>query len=128
MKYILLFLCLVFFSVNVNAQPSGCGKFRDGTFRLVDPVSGTSIIKRKGSRQTETISSKKGRSTFIVKWIDDCTYTLTPTRRTRRKFGDLPEDSYLVVKIIEVNESSYVQTCKFNFLDMELTNEMVLIK
>jgi hypothetical protein len=126
MKYLLFTVFLGLFSA-AGAQVRGCGKFKDGKYKLTSEHSGTSIIERKGSRQTERIVGKKGKSTFIVKWTDECTYTLTPTRWTRRKFREFPKDSYLIVKIIEVKENSYVQKCKFNFLDFELTDEMVRI-
>jgi len=121
----LLFHLLVI-SPNLFGQSKDCSKFKNGTFKLVDSKLENYIIVRKGKHQTESYADKKMK--FIVKWIDDCTYTLTPTKKTMRKNPNLPKDGVLTVTIIEVKEISYIQTSTSNFSTEALTKEMIKIK
>src|SRR5688572_2359714 len=80
-----------------------CEKFRNGTFRIpADSLSPESILFRNGDVQTETMDKVEGYSEFIVKWYDNCTYTLTPTEKTFIRHPGLPKNAVLTIQIIEI--------------------------
>jgi len=109
-------------------QKLDCNKFKNGSFKIVDSETGTSFIKRNGERQSEITEGKKDSTNFIVKWIDDCTYTLTPTEDTRKKYQSLPSNATLTVRIIETKDNSYTQISTSNFSDIRATNEVIKIQ
>jgi hypothetical protein len=106
--YTFLLLC------SCKSDPSECQKFKDGTFKMVDDVIGTSIIERNGSRQIEYGVENKLKIEFVVNWISDCTYTLKFVQILEDPNNiEFPEDIMssviLTTKIIEVKEHSYIQ-------------------
>jgi hypothetical protein len=112
--------------INFYGQTMNCSKFRDGIFMYADKKMGNYTIKRDGKYQIEIYQNKKYK--FIVNWVDDCTYTLTPTKKTYKENPRFTEIGVLTVQIIEVRENSYVQTSKSQFLDRKLTDEIIKIR
>jgi len=106
-----------------------CSKFRNGKFKTKarDGFPETTI-ERKDHIQIEKVKGQKGHSEMIVRWIDECTYTLTPTAETLAKQPSIPKNAILTVTIIKVKEKSYIQTTTSNFIDIELTSEIIQIK
>src|SRR5690349_12347258 len=78
------FSCLLFVVLYAYAKNPDCKKFRDGKFKIVDGEA-TIYIVREGKRQAEIMEGEEDSSFFVVKWIDDCTYTLVPTKETWKK-------------------------------------------
>jgi hypothetical protein len=109
-------------------KPADCARFKDGTFRLTDKVVGTSYVIRNGDMQLEVVEGRTDTSSFYVRWLDECTYVLTPTQSTFDKYGFLPANAQLTVTIINTKANAYVQTSVSNFADMKITNEMVRIE
>jgi len=95
---------------------------------LKDSIASESILTRNGNLQTETMKGKEGSLEFIVNWTDDCTYTLTPTKKTFQIYGNLPKNAMLTVKIMETNENSYIQKSTSNFADLEYVAEIIKIE
>lgn len=126
-----IFTLIFFFtlSTSVFGQTMDCKKFKEGTFKTLpqDDAPETTIV-RKGNIQKEKTKGKKGTSELIVKWIDDCTYTLTPTEKTLKKSPGLPENMVLTVTITEVREHSYMQTTTCNVFDFKVSFEIFKIK
>lgn len=126
-----LFSLLFFISVSICAlgQTMDCKKFRDGTFKTL-PQEGIpeTTITRKGSKQIEKVEGRKGHSETVVEWIDDCTYTLTPTKETLKNRPGMPENAVFTIKIVEVKENSYVQITSCNFADFKATIEIFKVK
>ncbi len=106
-------------------QTPDCSKFKNGTFLLVGYDEKNYRIVRNGKHQTE--SFKDLTFEFTVKWIDDCTYTVTPTKETIEQNPDFPKDGFITVKITEVKENSYIQSSTSNFSEEVLKSEMVKI-
>ncbi len=105
-----------------------CRQFRDGTFRMpADSIMPETIITRKGAKQTE-IADKKTPIESVVKWIDDCTYTLTPTPQTIALIHGLPKGCFLTVKIIDIKGDMLVQESKWNFYREVFTTKVYKIK
>jgi hypothetical protein len=104
-----LLLFVTFKSVGQNLD---CKKFREGKFKIVDLMAGTTIVERKGSKQTEYAVNSRMRLEFKVKWIDDCTYTLKLKKITENpdnvQWSRKVKKTKVIVKIVETKENSYV--------------------
>ncbi|HLC82881.1 MAG TPA: hypothetical protein VJI69_03555 [Bacteroidia bacterium] len=126
-----LFTLIFFFTLStcMFGQAMDCKKFKEGTFKTLpqDDAPETTIV-RKGEIQKEKTKGTRGTSELIVKWIDDCTYTLTPTEKTLKKSPGLPKNMVLTVTITDVKEHSYMQTTTCNVFDFKLTFEIFKIK
>ncbi|MES2779756.1 MAG: hypothetical protein V4651_07625 [Bacteroidota bacterium] len=109
-------------------QPSGCTLFKNGVFKLMDKEAGTSYIIRNGDTQMEIAEGKTDTSVLAVNWINDCTYTLTPSKKILDEYPSLPKNAQMKITIIQTTDSSYVQTSTSNFSDMVITNEVIRMK
>jgi hypothetical protein len=126
MKFFIAVVVCLSFIATAHAQVKDCSKFKTGTFKMITE-EGTFILKRTDSLQVESKIGEKIEMEFLVKWVDSCTYTLFPTKKTFKKFPDLPKDGLLTVTIIETKPKSYVQTTTSNFADFKFTYEITLI-
>jgi hypothetical protein len=123
-----LLLGLIILSLYSYGQQPDCKKFRNGIFKMADKEMPTLIIQRKGNKQIEIKEGKKDGPEYTVKWLDDCTYTLKPTKKTLKLYyPSLPNSATLTVRIIEVKANSYIQKSTSNFSDLEMTSEVVKI-
>ncbi|OSZ78452.1 hypothetical protein CAP35_09425 [Chitinophagaceae bacterium IBVUCB1] len=128
LQYIVCIGFILTYTQHANGQSKNCTQFKNGLFKLIDPEAGVSYFKRNGRKQIEWTHTKTDSSVLIVKWIDDCTYTLTPTKETLKKAPAFPSNAMLTVHIIEVRDSSYLQVTTCNFNEMKITNEVICIK
>lgn len=128
-KYIIAFLIGLISSVSF-AQSTDCTIYKNGKFRLTDPHSKkVSIITRDGDKQTEKMEDAAEVYEFNVKWLDDCTYTITPTAATSARSKEITDIGTMTVRIVKVKDSSYTQTIKItNYPNYKRTDEMVVIK
>jgi len=110
MKTILTF---ILFSISCHfgySQAKDCGKFKNGTFKLTDPATKkVCIITRDGNTQTEKMEESDEVYDFDVVWLDDCTFTLTPTPASAAKNKDVLKVGTMTVKITQTKEGSYIQ-------------------
>jgi hypothetical protein len=91
-------------------QSDGCAQYKEGTFKVTDPASKkTSIITRAGNIQTEKMEDADEVYDFDLVWVDDCTYTITPTAATAARNKDLQKTGTVMVKITKVKGKSYIQ-------------------
>ncbi len=110
-----------------SLENKNCQKLIHGKFKiLADSYGNETIIERKGDIQVETVDNISYK--FVVKWIDDCTYTLTPTIETTKLFPNLPKNAILTIKILEVKEDSYIQNSTANWSDKVDVNEIYIMK
>ena len=87
-----------------------CANFKNGTFKLTDPKSKeVCIITRDGNKQTERMEQSDDTYDFEIAWIDDCTYTVTPTPATAQRNPDVTKSGVMTVKIIKTKKDSYTQ-------------------
>lgn len=123
-------LVLLLLSLSGFSQAKDCGKYREGKFRLTDPkTKQVSIITRKNDVQTEKMEEDEEIYDFNVKWLNDCTYTLTPTAATAARNKKVTSIGTMTVTISQVKDSSYIQTVKVaNYPKFKRTDEMFLIK
>ncbi|KGO86559.1 hypothetical protein Q765_10045 [Flavobacterium rivuli WB 3.3-2 = DSM 21788] len=108
--FIAFTLLLSFFT---NAQEKTCSKFKEGTFKVTDPTSKKiCYITRKGNVQTEKMENAEEVYDFDIVWIDDCTYTVSPTPATAARIKDINKAGTMTVMITRAKDSSYVQRIK----------------
>ncbi|MBS1501443.1 MAG: hypothetical protein JST32_05245 [Bacteroidetes bacterium] len=125
-----LFLVILFFiiSVKIFAQSPDCKRFRNGMFKTTFQGN-TDIINRSGSDQTEYFQgSTEKPDHFIVKWLDDCTYTLTPDSNVFAANKDLPKNIVFTVKIVNTTSDSYTQVMTDNLGKYNVTSVMTRIE
>ncbi len=124
----LLLGLLMIFSLNLCAQELDCSKFKNGKFRIDSEFIGEMIIERKGNKQIEHLITIDKKSTFKVKWIDECTYTLKLKNQAKDQLGaEMPKDFYLIVEIIETKENSYVTSTTSNYSNVPVIIELFKI-
>lgn len=112
MKLYLNILLLALLPIMSYGQDS-CEKFKEGKFKFTDPGSQkVIIITRKGDVQTEKILDSDEIYDFNLKWIDSCTYTISPTPATIQKKKEVTELGTMTVKITPASDSSYVQVAR----------------
>jgi hypothetical protein len=100
---VLMFTCFGY------GQTMDCAKFKDGTFQVTDAASKkVCIIKRDADKQTERFVESDETYEFDLHWVDDCTYTLTPTASTLSRNKDIGKIGTMTVKITQVKDNSYV--------------------
>jgi hypothetical protein len=128
MKRITGFIVLILLlSITVQAQSPNCKAFRNGIFTSIFEGN-TDSIKREGALQLEYFNGAKDPDRFFVKWLDDCTYTLTPYPEVFEKNKNLPANVVFTVKILNTTKNSYTQTTSINVSTYTVTCEMIKIK
>lgn len=89
---------------------SSCEKFKNGTFKFTDPATKkVCIITRDGDKQTERMEESEDTYDFDLVWLDDCTYTVSPTATTAARNQEVLKSGLMTVKIIKTKDSSYTQ-------------------
>ncbi len=108
MKTILIYTA--FFLIPFLGLAQDCSKFKDGAFKITDPVTKkVCIITREGNTQTERMEDASEVYDFEINWLDDCTYTVNPTAATSARNKDVLKAGTMTVKIIKVTDTSYTQ-------------------
>jgi len=112
------------------SQDNDCTKFKNGTFKVTDPATKkVCIIKRDGKIQTEKMQDTEDIYDFDIVWLDDCTYTVSPTAATAARNKNATKTGTMTVKITRVKDSSYVQRITVaNNRKFRRTDEVFLVK
>lgn len=120
---------LISSAFNAKAQAPDCKKFRNGTFKMTFEGK-KGLIRRTGNIQEEFLNGDgKPTMTFTVNWLNDCTYTLTPTPATRKAYKDIPDNGIMRVIIIKTTVNSYTYSATYSWDKKKTyTNELTLIK
>ena len=121
-QLVLLFFLLI--SSLSHAQSLTCNQFKNGTFET-SYRGKTTIIKRSDSTQVEYVKNSRIVVSFVVKWVDDCTYTLQPNQDYFNEFVDLPRNMILTVSMSKLTENSYMQTTTSNYSPVVLTTKVI---
>lgn len=124
-KHIITILLLSITFSTALGNGSECKKFREGTYKIIYNEEKTFHIERQGNIQSEVIVGDTDTSFYIVEWISDCTYTLTPTERTLKEHPIEGEDPLITVEITAVRDNSYMQTTTANFTDFVFSGEVI---
>ncbi|KOS05519.1 hypothetical protein AM493_05340 [Flavobacterium akiainvivens] len=103
-------LCLLLSLPLLGLAQKNCALFKNGTFKLTDPATKkVCIIIRKDNVQTEKMEDAEEVYDFNIVWIDDCTYTVTPTAATAARNKDTLKAGTITVTITKTKENSYIQ-------------------
>lgn len=123
-------LLLLLTSLAGFSQSTDCSKVREGKYRLTDTKSKqVSVITRKNDKQTEKMQDAEEIYDFDVKWLSDCSYTLTPTAATTARSKEITRLGTMTVTITQVKDSSYIQTVKLaNYPTFKRTDEVFMVK
>lgn len=112
---IVIFLLVFAVSGIAQAQTANCKRFRTGTFKMTYEGK-NGIIKRTADVQEEYLNgSGSPTMTFAINWLNDCSYTLTPTATTRKKFPEIPKNGVMTVQIIKTTATSYTYTATYSW-------------
>jgi hypothetical protein len=116
-------------TLGLHAQSLDCKKFRNGKFKSTFEGR-TAIIERLGSIQKEYFINLKDslKISFNVNWLDNCTYTLTPTKESFEKYPRLPQNALITVKITNTTPNSYTQNSSSNFINKTIVSEVIKIQ
>jgi hypothetical protein len=110
MKTKIIVLAIAILFPLIGFSQSKCEKFKNGTFKFTDPKSKkVCVITRNGNIQTEKMQDAEEVYDFDVVWLDDCTYTVTPTAATSARNKDATKIGTMTVKMVQIKDSSYVQ-------------------
>lgn len=106
-------IVLLFFSNLIFAQRT-CKDVRNGVFKTISE-SGTTIIVRKGSLQTEENETVHFKGEFKIEWLDDCTYTIQPKKiYDKGNLISVDPTEILTIKILKVTNNYYLQKSSSN--------------
>ncbi|MDB5009518.1 MAG: hypothetical protein JWQ06_307 [Mucilaginibacter sp.] len=106
--------------------PLNCKQYRDGTFKIT--LKKTTIIKRSGATESDYPQGSTIPIVYKVKWKNDCTYTLTPTRETLKKHPYIKKNTVLTVEIVQQNTNSFTQVVSANYTKAKTNCEVYKIK
>ena len=126
---ILLLTTLVCFSI--SGQKLTCKDLKNGVFTIFgDSTKTQTTIIRKGNSQTEKHNESSTPLQFKVKWVNECTYTLIPSKETLKQFkeSELPDIGVLTVTILEIRDNSYIQSSTSSVYNFVYTSEMFFTK
>jgi hypothetical protein len=128
MKNSLFALVIFFLGCAPHPKPANCAAFRNGRFKS-KYAGHRYIIERSGLNQKEYfIDAKDSLISFVtIKWLDDCTYTLTPTKETLKR-SKLPANAMITVTITNTTSNSYTQMSTSNYIDTTLSSEFFKIE
>ncbi len=94
---------------------------------MVGKEGRVTIIKRYGATQKEYYDGSTTPTTFAVKWVDDCTYKLTPNADVFKKHPETPRDAVLTVQIVKTENKTCTIVSKFNFFPDTVMYQLVKI-
>lgn len=126
---ITLFFCTLLSCLLTYSQ-SNCSDFKNGTFKFTDKETNrVCIITRNDNKQTEKMEDTQEVYDFTIKWLDSCTYTVTPTTATIKKNKEILKLGTMTVKITPASDSSYVQLVRVaNSPKFKRRDEVFLVK
>lgn len=115
---------------SLGFSQDSCKKFKNGTFKLTDPKSKqVCIITRNGNKQTEKMAESEEAYDFDIVWVDDCTYTVTPTAATAARNKEVLKTGTMTVKIIKAQDKSYTQSITIaNNPDFKRVDEVYVVE
>ena len=142
-KPVLIFMTMLFVaSIAAHAQvkkqaipklkgpeptPLNCKQYHNGTFKI-PYLDKTIIVKRHGDIQEEYEGLDKPAIVYKVKWLSDCTYTLTPTAETVKQHKDIKKNTVLTVDIVQQNTASFTQIVSANYSNAKVNLEVYPVK
>ena len=110
-------------------QIKGCKSLRSGKFKLVDEYAGTTIITRTETIQREENDQYGTITEDKIKWINNCTYRLTPYKVVRNESNlDLSMDFKMEIEIVEIKENSYTRIATARRTKQTIKSEVEILE
>jgi len=104
-----------------------CKPLRTGTFKSI--VQGkTTIMERTATTETDYLDGGVIAAIYNIKWINDCTYTLTPTEQTIKLHPEIKKGAVFTVETAMKNTNSYTQVVSVNYSKAKTNVEVYKIK
>ncbi len=85
------------------------------------------IIKRNANHQYEYYDNATVPTSYNIKWISNCSYTLKPETNNFKKFPNTPQNALITVNIISYSGNTYKIKATSNFSPMILKSEITKI-
>jgi len=127
LKYFVFTIIGFLFFNSIKAQTSDCLKFKQGKFKMM--YNGKLlIIKRDATHQYEYYSNSTLPTSYNIKWISNCSYTLKPDANNFKRFPNTPQNAIITVKIISYSGNAYKIRATSNFSPLVLKGEITKIK
>jgi len=128
MKTIFILSLLLALQPALFAQEQDCKFVHEGKFRLVDKLSGTTMMTRTKDFQTEENAEMGYKVILAIKWIDECTFEMRIKEVVKGDPALLGnKGDVMTVHIKEVNKHSYIAVTTANFADFVLTREVEIL-
>jgi len=102
----------------------GCHKFKVGKFRQI--VNDTIVYYYERTENTQIETFGKGKSTYSVKWLNDCRYEITLIETNNPYYSDFIGTKYMI-NIYEFNDNSYKFVCHVQNNSTIYEGEMIKI-
>ncbi len=104
-----------------------CKTLRTGTFKSI--IQGkTTIMERTATTETDYLDGNVVSAIYAVKWLNDCTYTLTPTEQTIKLHPEMKKGSIFTVEIVLKNTNSYTTIVSANYAKAKNNVEVYKVK
>ena len=101
-------LVVFIFCIAANLKAQDCKAYHKGYYKFTDSAGTVFLIDRQKNYQYQYDRAKKIRSQFRIKWIDDCTYTITQTStnsKAAKKFNN--STMKITISLADVNKGYY---------------------
>lgn len=125
--YLSISLIITALLTNACNQSPACSEFKNGTFKMIGKEGRVTIVKRYGASQKEYYDGSTIPTTFAVKWVNDCTYKLTPNADVFKKYPQTPRNAVLTVQIVKTKDKTCTVVTKFNFFPDTLIYQLLKI-
>lgn len=101
-----LFLLVFIFSTarNYAQKEIKCADLQKGKFVMTGPSGGEILVKRRKKIQIERYNRENQKYKFLIKWIDDCTYTLTLYKAKGKSSAKRYYGVNVTYKIVNIGE------------------------
>ncbi len=118
----------ILFRVNSKNEVTDCQKFKDGKFKIIDPVMGETIIDRRSDFQEQT-DAKGPNYRFKVNWTGPCGYELYQMQTfTNNVWVSDTTGLVTTVDIVHTTKKSYLYIITYNKSKFKLFGELTKIK
>jgi hypothetical protein len=117
MKKLLLLFFILVFCVSANAQ-TDCSVYRKGYFMFTDSSGNTILVQRKKKYQYQYNRKIKVRTQFIIKWNNDCEYSITQTLTNSKSLRQYKNSITVTVISKPDGDNGYYYTCNCKGVDI----------
>jgi hypothetical protein len=118
----------ILFRAQTKIDVEDCQRFKDGKFKINDPILGEVIIERQGDFQEQT-NANGDKSRFKVNWTGPCGYELAPIKTfTKNTWTNDTTGLVASVEILHTKKKSYLYLLSYNKSKFKFFGELIKIK